>query len=152
MNYRLLLLSSISKPNVDRMELSFYWHAIVTFASKPSFDLSMCEVSNFLLKIVWQCFLFTNQTIVLFALLPNLCQSSTSLLVIEIFIAPKPSMIFSSKLSSGICEWMPWISVLFLYVYCSRLLRKISTSVSFFFQQFHFFSQLSIIFFLKHQW
>ena len=53
----------------------------LTFDSKPSFNFSIFEISNFCLKIAKQCYLFTKLIIVLFELLPSLWQSSTSLLV-----------------------------------------------------------------------
>ena len=145
MNYGLPLLSLIlyiCKPNVDCMELSFHSHTISHLTKNQALIyISIFEVSNFLLKIALQCFLLTNRTIVFFELLPSLWQSSTSFLVIAIFIAPKTSITFSSNFSSGICGRMPWISI---------LLKCIARTFNFselFLQQFNFISQLSIILF-----
>ena len=92
-----------------------------TFDSKPSFDLSIFEVSNFLLKIALQCFLFTNLTIVLSELLSSLWQFSTSFLVIAIFIALKIFfLIFHQGFVEGCPEFQYYFSLYIAQVYCEK--------------------------------
>ena len=114
-----------------------------TFDSKPSFDLSICEVSNFFFKIALQCFLFTKPTIVLFE--HHFWTSSTSFFVIAIFIASKTSITFSFNFSSGICEGIYALN--FKIISPCILLKFIARNFNFsdlFLEQFNFITRWAI--------
>ena len=87
--------------------------------------ISFFFFSNALLQNFWR----TNHTIVFLGFaLPNLWQSSMSDLEIVKFSWLNISITLSSSSLSLTVEGIPWISILFLLVYCSDLFSAISIS------------------------